>query len=434
MTNLQFKYKGMKKRNLLVGVLMFGGGLIALKSNAQFTLSGEITPRTELRNGFKKPIVEGQDAALFTEQRTRLHFGYKEDAYEFKVSLQDVRTWGAVNQIFKSDPSLQNINQAWAKYKFGASSIKVGRMELDYDNARFMGNLGWAMQSRSHDLALYEYKSDSTGFTFHLGAGFNQDADTPEFRKLTSTYFSGANNKTMQYAWLNKKFDKGSFSLLVHNNGVQALDFSDTTSTDTTTVKFIQTVGGVLKLKASDKVSIGAETYYQFGKTGSDLTVGAMYLDLHAAIKAGKTTVAIGGEFLTGDEAGDDKWGAFNPMYGTNHKFNGFMDYFYVGNGHGNVGLINPYVKAKFKTGDKSLLLAHAHGFLSQQDIGDNYLGSELDLVYVNKLSQGVVLKVGMSGLIASDSMKGLKGVPTDTASSFNTWSWVQIIFKPKFL
>ena len=30
---------------------------------------------------------------------------------------------------------------------------------------------------------------------------------------------------------------------------------------------------------------------------------------------------------------------SFTPFYGTNHKFNGHMDYFYVGNHIGNVGL-----------------------------------------------------------------------------------------------
>ncbi|MDZ7608893.1 MAG: hypothetical protein U5K79_25710 [Cyclobacteriaceae bacterium] len=29
---------------------------------------------------------------------------------------------------------------------------------------------------------------------------------------------------------------------------------------------------------------------------------------------------------------------SFNPLYGTNHKFYGYMDYFYVGNSHGQVG------------------------------------------------------------------------------------------------
>ena len=63
----------------------------------------------------------------------------------------------------------------------------------------------------------------------------------------------------------------------------------------------------------------------------------------------------------------------YAPKYGTNHKFYGFMDYFYVGNGHGgtdaaSAGLIDIYLKTAFKTGEKSSLAAHLHHFLSAEE------------------------------------------------------------------
>jgi len=44
---------------------------------AQFTLSAEVRPRAELRNGFKKPLESDMDAAFFVEQRTRLNTTFK---------------------------------------------------------------------------------------------------------------------------------------------------------------------------------------------------------------------------------------------------------------------------------------------------------------------------------------------------------------------
>src|SRR5690606_36907009 len=119
-------------------------------------------PRAEYRDGFKKLLPENADAAFFVEQRSRLNALFSSEKFDVYVSLQDVRTWGAVTQVYKSDPSLSNLYQAWAAYKFDSkNSLAVGRMELDYDNVRILGNLDWASQGRSHDLVKYEYKGES---------------------------------------------------------------------------------------------------------------------------------------------------------------------------------------------------------------------------------------------------------------------------------
>ena len=58
---------------------------------AQFTVSGQLRTRTELRNGQGTPQVKDTASAIFTSQRTRVNFGYT--GYRFKIytSLQDVR-------------------------------------------------------------------------------------------------------------------------------------------------------------------------------------------------------------------------------------------------------------------------------------------------------------------------------------------------------
>ena len=48
---------------------------------AQFTLSAEVRPRSEYRNGFKTPTSDDKDAAFFTEQRSRLYLDYAEEKY-----------------------------------------------------------------------------------------------------------------------------------------------------------------------------------------------------------------------------------------------------------------------------------------------------------------------------------------------------------------
>ena len=80
-------------------------------------------------------------------------------------------------------------------------------MPLDYDNARFLGDLDWAAQGRSHDLALFIYEDDTAQWKLHAGTAFNQAAGPPEPIRLANTVYTGVNNyKAMQFAWFQKDF------------------------------------------------------------------------------------------------------------------------------------------------------------------------------------------------------------------------------------
>lgn len=395
---------------------------------AQFTLSGEIRPRAEYRDGFKKLLPKEADAAFFVEQRSRLNALFVSEKFDVYISLQDVRNWGAVSQVYKSDPSLQNLYQAWAAYKFNArNSLAVGRMELDYDNVRILGNLDWAAQGRSHDLVKYEYKGE--GIKLHVGAAFNQDAATPEPVKLSSTFYGVPGSyKALQYAWFHKDWEKSGLSALLINNGVQAAADSS--------VNFSQTAGFYGTRKLSN-VSLEYDAYYQFGKNAAGVDAAAYMVGVNATFFSSKPhNVSVGFDYLTGDKStSPDKDEAFNPLYGTHHKFYGYMDYFYVGNAHKNKGLIDIFAKAKFKTGAKSSLLAHVHQFLTESKITtesnedlSSTLGTELDLVYIQNIAPGVVLNVGYSRMFHTESLEFVKDVPDPKSAS---WAWVMIGFKP---
>ncbi|WP_157638287.1 alginate export family protein [Flexithrix dorotheae] len=417
----------------IIQVCLFLMCINASGAFAQFSVVGEIRPRFEYRNGFKKPIAEGQDPAAFVEQRSRLYFNYLGEKFKFKLSLQDVRIWGNAAQIYKTDPSLNNVYEAWGSYAIsGKSSIMAGRMELDYDNARFLGNLGWAAQGRSHDAIKYVYKNDTTGIEFHVGAAFNQNVPF-EPGKLTSTFYSDVNNyKTMQYAWFHKEISGGGLSFMIFNDGRQALN----TTSDSTDVFFRQTYAFYGKKKLGS-VGLEGELYYQGGKNAAGNDVSAALIALNATFKTKITPLTIGFDYLTGTAAGDSKDKSFAPLYGTNHKFYGFMDYFYVGNPHMNKGLVNPYLKTNFKLGGKSNLIAHIHYFqsavgITNTETGEDLsktLGQEIDLVYNLNLGKEVNLKVGYSQMFASESMEYVKSVAN--AKGSNNWAWVMLTIKP---
>lgn len=166
------------------------------------------------------------------------------------------------------------------------------------------------------------------------------------------------------------------------------------------------------------------------------MDISAYQFLLELDYKPNKTLFGLGAEFLSGtDQNGETMNKSFTPLYGTNHKFNGYMDYFYVGNHANNIGLNDLYAKVIFTTGKRSDLLIKSHYFLSNAELNNNadsYLGTEIDLVYTLKPAKNVVLNVGYSHMFASESMSLIKnGRPYDNT---NNWAWVRLMFRPTLL
>jgi len=399
---------------------------------AQFKISAEVRPRTEFRNGFKTLKQSDEvEAALFTEQRSRLYLDYATDKYKFKLAFQDVRIWGETSQIFKEDLGSTFLSEAWGQYYFTEkSSVKVGRQIISYDNQRFLGGLEWAQQGRRHDALLYLYENTESKTKFHFGLAFNQDDDIAEpgllQREGARFYSVGGNYKSMQYGWFNKVFESGNLSVLALNAGYQNAD---------STVSNKQTFG-LIGSKKLGGIIIGGDLYYQTGEFSKN-DVNALLFGLNATFKTSATPVTIGYEHISGKDDDDTSTDItnFSPDFGTNHAFNGLMDYFFVGPANGNVGVSDIYLKTKFKLSEKSVLLAHVHEFLTgstQLDESGSELsktmGTEIDLVYSIKVNADINFKLGYSQLFATDTMEALRG---GDASLFTNWAWTMITFKP---
>jgi hypothetical protein len=436
----------MKKIFTLVVVLMFSAA-----AYAQFSLYGEFRPRTEFNHGYKTLMpVQGEMFSLVTSQRTRLGLGYTAKMFKVGLQIQDVRAWGSTSQLVVGDGAYTTVHQAWAELMFNEKfSLKVGRMELNYDDQRMLGSVNWAQQARSHDLALFKYED---GFKLHVGLAVNQ--------AQTNAYTTPKNYKAMQFLWFHKKFsDAYSLSLLVLNNGVADTTLNNGTGSPMTT--YSQTIGqrSVFKTGA---LSVGLNFYYQMGddksvyydtdaKLYDHRKFSAMNIGLDIGFKLNDNfKLGVGYEFLSGQSQTDTSADyrntnhAFNPLYGTNHKFNGWMDYFYVGNHINNVGLQDIYFKLDYKK-KKFLAGASFHYFMSAAEVMDmdefinsgnitamsSGLGMELDTYVGYKHTKGVIIKGGISGMFDSETMRAIKG--GDNGAS-NYWGWLMIAVNPTFL
>lgn len=403
---------------------------ISLGISAQtLDIDADVRARFEYRHGFNNLFPDGAEPAAFVNQRTRLNIGYKSEKLQLFVALQDVSVWGDTRQILPIDGNDSfSLFQAYAQLQFNENwSTKLGRQVISYDNQRIFGGLDWAMQGRFHDAAIVKYKKDD--LMIDLGGAFSQQ----EVRNVGNAYTIQGffSYKSMQYAYLKKSWEKTTASFLFLNTGFQ--NFTGFANDIADGVSYRQTAGSYFKFPI-ENINISGSAYYQFGEANATTDLAAYQIALEGTYKSGKVVYGLGLELLSGtDQDGESKNKSFFPLYGTNHKFNGFMDYFYVGNHANNVGLNDIYAKAVITTGETSNLLLKGHYFSANADLtddADKYLGTEVDLVYTQKLMPYVKLNLGYSHMFASDSMSLIKGGrPNDNT---NNWGWAQIIINPK--
>ncbi|MGF1585769.1 MAG: alginate export family protein [Bacteroidales bacterium] len=404
---------------------------LAQQTFAQFTLNGEFRPRMEYRHGFQTLMDPDENAAFFISQRSRLNLGMNEENYSVGFSLQDIRVWGEVPQLNRSDIN-SSVHEAWVDLKiFNKAFLRAGRQEIIYDNSRIFGNVDWAQQARSHDAAVLKWNLEND-LILHAGLAFNQESE-----RVRETFYSLNNYKTFQYFWLNKSWEKLSGSFLFLNNGIQ-FDPAKTTFSQTTGSRLVYNPGNF---------SLSGSAYLQTGRDAANRTLNAHYISLHydQPLTLGGLGLTAGFELLSGtDQAnmqdpGNRSNTSFSPLYGTNHAFNGHMDYFYVGNHFNNAGLRDLYAGLNYNP--RSWSAGFRLHFFSSDALLVNpatpsesmprYLGTEVDIFFGYNLYENIVLRMGYSEMFATESMEVLKG---GSKSETNNWAWMMLIVKPEFL
>ena len=403
--------------------------LMALNSYAQqFDLSAELRPRYENKHGFGTLLDTDKDGSNFISQRTRLNFGFINEKMKFKVVFQNVRVWGDVSTL-SSDDNATALHEAWGEYMVNSKvSFKFGRQEIIYDDHRIFGNVGWAQQARSHDAFLFKYMPNSNN---KIDVGFALNADSQS--SVDNLYSNAAGYKAFQYAWYHGDFNNIGLSFLMLNTGIEYLE-NEGLSDEDQTIDYMQTVGPRLTYNSRD-FNANASAYFQMGKS-LNMDVSASYYSGNVGYKINDNfNVGVGIEYLSGKDMDDtdSEIKSFAPLFGTNHKFNGWMDYFYVGNHANNVGLsdINAsiaYKKNKFSAKIIPHIFSAANDVFDGSEKMDNSLGTEIDLTIGYQLAKDITINAGYSKMYATDTMEIIKGGDKDEN---NSWAWVMFTFKP---
>ncbi|WP_338840080.1 alginate export family protein [Flavobacterium ginsenosidimutans] len=414
----------MKKLKLILLLIV---GLSFEIQAQELDVNLQIRPRFEYRNGYKTLLPEGQKGTSQISQRSRLNINFKQEDLIVKLTFQNTRTWGDVAPATTKDANGVAVFEAWAQYNFTEKwSARMGRQVLSYDNQRILGEMDWAQQGQSHDALTVSFHDETQKLDF--GGAYNSTAEN-----VIQTPYTVANYKALQYAWYHNQFNENlGASFLLLNTGYEYANADAKLLVD-----YKQTFGPYLTYKTS-KIDSNFWVYGQTGKS-TDLKVSAWNAaanfgyQITEAFKAG-----LGYEFLSGKASNDGSTviKSFNPIFGTNHGFNGYMDYFYVGNHLNNVGLQDAFLKLNYNVNKWQFALI-PHVFLSAADVVnvplnekmDSYLGTEVDATFGYNFKKDITVTGGYSQMFGSSTLEFIKN---GDANHTNNWAWLMISVNPR--
>lgn len=438
--------------------------------------------RLILQTSIQDVRVWGQDASTIS------------NADGSKLGLHEA--WAEVIVSNKKDSTIKSPVDYFA--------IRLGRQELLYDDSRLLGNLDWLQQARRHDAVVL--KLLNKGWQADLGFAFNQNTDAfnyngtyytpanvspyvkdskgflvptptgliplmnatgissktgnPSFVNPPSTNGMNQSYKAMQFLYVAKTFGQAKLTglFLADHFGKYVLDSVQTSNVNAQTGyvfgrRFNQkgvnsriTTGLLFNspLDAKKSLALTAGFYYQAGKDKDGISVNAYTSTFALAFTRKKFSYTAGWDYVSGNDANkpSSKNKRFDPLYGTPHKFWGYMDYFYVATGSPAGGLSDPFARIRYTASKKRFTAGlDYHYFMlakDQDDINgnaiDKYLGSEFDFVTTYSLNKFTTVEWAFCVMAAGKSMEYAKGITPGTSSLTGTWSYLMINIRPEFL
>jgi hypothetical protein len=326
------------------------------------------------------------DDAKASTLRARLNFRsgevngfsfFGEYDYVFNVGWDDYNA-GAGNTPNKTqypvvaDPTGGDLNQAYIQWKnTGGTLVRAGRERIIYDNARFVGNVGWRQNEQTYDGVYFQHKASGFDWQAAWVGRVNRifGRDVPAGRHDNNTWLLNVGKTAEDVGKLTGYYyDIDNRDAAAFSTATWGLRYSGDWKPGTVPFGF------------------AAEFARQTDAHDNPVDYGANYfrLDLSAPLKW--FTPYIGYESLGGDDSRPGA--AFRTPLATLHAFNGWADKFLT---TPDAGLNDRFAGVKGKVGGWSWDLLY-HDF--EAESGRGSFGEEVDASLSRALGEHVGLLV----------------------------------------
>lgn len=410
--------------------------IITISGFGQLKVDGIFRTRMAMQHGYRNPIAKDLDPTFAVDQRSRIILNYTKDKYEVRFTLQDARVWGAEDMFNVTGPQRSSyalgVYEAWVELELSEfSKLRVGRQEWRYNASRLLSHRVWWTTGLSYDALLYKYHNKSKGLFFDLGISYNN-----EMKLGSGGYINAYPNRLKTVSFLNlkknisKKFN-ATFNVVLSGRQDDNL---------AATLYMKSTEGLIFNYNMNKKKETGIfgtlSAYYQHGTQalsgGGNSNASGYMLDIQLGYRTTdeKLSISVGMELLSGhDQTNTDsiymkETHTFDLLNGGRHPYyGGQLDYFVTPANTMNGGLMDPYLRTKFKIDKKnsiqfnmSLPMLATNVNTKRFDASgksilfDKLLGVSADLCYFRNISKDVKFKIAASFFNMTDSYREMRG------------------------
>lgn len=320
-----------------------------------------------------------RDAAALT-LRTRLGYttapfhGWKFMAEAENITAADGDSYsqaglnpGGAGRAAVADPEGTEINQAWAAFSSGQTTLIAGRQRLVLDNARFVGDVGWRQNQQTFDAVVLQNKDlAKTTLTYAYLDRINRvfGSDHPQGRWRSDSHVLHASHAGLPAGTLT------AYAYL--------LDFANSAANSTAT--YGASFAGSAKLTETLKLTYRAELAAQGDHGNSPLRYRATYRALELGLAARQAGLALLHETL-----GSNRNVGFKTPLATLHAFNGWADLFLATPA---AGLRDTHLRVNASLPGELALLAGQHWY--EADSGGASYGTEFNAQLGRKFGKSV--------------------------------------------
>jgi len=378
--------------------------------NAKTTNANAYTARTKLKVTGNLLDVDGLSASVGIISVNNFGSHTYNWAYNKKTKVfAPGYTDGSKPYSVVADPQAAMISNAEINYKTGDTLLHAGRGQVNLDNQRFIGTVGWRQLERSYDSVFVANNSIKNlsvlaawvyGFQ---GVSANETADTNTIL-LHAAYSVMPELKVTAYDYM-----------IANAHDTYGLALTGNVKMDAAKLNY--------RVEYAMQKDATMEKGTQTPTTGK---ADASYYNLDLGANVNGILAGINYEFLSGSNGNDGKT-AFACTLGTNHKFNGWADQF-LKTPEG--GLQDANIRLGYKAKDFGKFLAIYHVFYADKKVTGQRQsidqGSEFDAVYANKIPGVKNLK----GLVKYANFS--KGKVAATNDVQKIWAMVDYKFSTK--
>ena len=410
--------------------------------------SGEVRYRGELDR--RTPDTPDRDGGFDAVSLLRTRLGLRvpvSSAVRVFIQLQDARAFGEeTNTLTDATADRFDLHQGYIELADSLAGYpllaRLGRQEIALGDERLIGVVGWSNTGRSFD-----------GLRLQVGA---LNAFATQIREQDAVLPIGVDPRANEgedrdHSFFGLYLDARPGDLyLLHDRQATGVNLGAGTGTGAVSDVDRTTFGGRLELPTTPlrPLFFEAEAVYQFGNQRTSFGPALRAQDIDAWMAIGRLGIAaptpgpfrgarLGLDWLSGDDdLADDRYGAFNTLYATNHKFYGFMDlYLDPARDTGGRGLVDGLVGVtlgltpqlaldatlhRFWTATARSVAAPGGGFTEDRD-----LGWELDLTLPFPVRPGLGGLAGYS-LYRTGEAAPLAGLGTESGDLLH-WAYLQL-------